>query len=245
MDKTQIKIVSIGQLPINFSRSKIKSWKSSIFEVVGEIETYELRCDSDSADWVFSDQLVRQQIPIVTDAEFTIALVSVPIELNWYARRLGKNQIVFTFHQVKDILSSSNIPLENVLYRILYAYTLSYQRSGKSIPNYEEVTGYTHDETRGCLFDMNGTKTDLVASCDRPIICSECEEKLRKERVSNEVILAAQREIKKIRVDLYYRILHFIKRHPVVALCISSVFALVLGITTSLIASFVFEKLKQ
>lgn len=119
---------------MEFSRSKIKSWESSIFELVGEIDSYEFRCDSDREDWVFSDDLVRSQMPAVQNADFIIALVSVPIELNWYARRLGNNQIVFTFHQVKDILSYSNIPIENVIYRILYAYTLLYRRSGNRIP---------------------------------------------------------------------------------------------------------------
>jgi hypothetical protein len=230
---------------MDFSRSKIKSWKSSIFEVVGEVDSYALRCDSDSKGWVFSDDRVRTQMPAAPDADFTIAIVSVPIEHNWYARRLGDNQTVFTFHQIKDILSYSNIPLENVIYRILYAYTLLYRRSGNRIPNYGEAPGYTHDETRGCLFDMNGIKTDLVASCDHPIICSECLEKLRKEKVSNEVIQAAEKEINGISIETYYRMLHFIKRHPVVSLVLSSLFAIFLGVIASVIASFTYEALKK
>ncbi|QKO22298.1 hypothetical protein [Rhodoferax sp. BAB1] len=244
MNRTRIKLLSIGHLPMDFSRAKIKSWQSSVFEVMGEIDSYALRCDSDSEDWVFSDDLVKTQIPVVPDVDFTIAIVSVPIQYNWYARRLGNNQIVFTFHQVKEILSYSNIPLENVIYRILYAYTLLYRRSGNCIPNYGEVPGYTHDETRGCLFDMNGIKTDLVASCDHPIICGECQEKLRQERVSDEVIEAVQKEIKAISLDTYYLLLNFVKKRPLLALFISSAFAVLLGVLASVIASFAYEAIK-
>ena len=40
------------------------------------------------------------------------------------SRRLGDNQIVFTFNQIKDYLAWENIPLENAILRVLYAYTL-------------------------------------------------------------------------------------------------------------------------
>jgi hypothetical protein len=231
MKKIKIKLVSIGHLPIEFQSKKILRWNSSIFEVVGDIDNYSLRCDSDRPDWVFSDQLIEQQLPSI------IALVNVPIENNWYARRLGNNRVVFTFHEIKDILEFNNIPLENVIYRILYAYTLLYKRSGDKIPNFGEVPGYTHDETRGCLFDMNGIKTDILASCHKPIICDECQERLRQEKVSNDLIIRTQKEIKKIQRDLYYRIFGFIKKHPAWALVLSSIFAIILGTVSSLIAS--------
>lgn len=244
MEKTRIKLITIGHLPMEFKTSKVKAWKSSTFEIIGEVDSYSLRCDSDCEDWVFSDALVKAQLPKSIEADFLVAIVNVPLEFNWYARRLGNNQIVFTFHQVKDILFHANIPLENVIYRILYAATLLYIRSGNHIPNYGEEPGYTHDETRGCLFDMNGIKTDLVASCDQPIICEECQERLRRERVANEVIKATQHEIKKIKVDTYYRMLHFVKRRPVLALILSSILALFLGTAASIIASYVYDWLK-
>src|SRR5208283_5115351 len=50
-------------------------------------------------------------------------IVNVPIQDNWYSRRLGNNQVVFTFHQINEFLEHFNIPIENVIYRLLYAYT--------------------------------------------------------------------------------------------------------------------------
>lgn len=218
---------------MNFQPKKVMRWRSSLFEIVGDFENYALRCDSDGLDWQFSDELVKTQLPAKFDADFMIAIVNVPIEDNWYSRRLGDNKIVFTFHQIKDILEHYNVPLENVIYRVLYAYTLLYKRAGDKIPGFGEAPGFTHDETRGCLFDMNGIKTDLVASCDRPIICDECEERLKREQVSNHLISSAKNEINKIRKELYYRAVDFVKKHPLWALALSSLFAVALGVVSS------------
>jgi hypothetical protein len=244
MDKTKIKVITIGQLPLHLNLRRIASWQSEIFQLAGDIENFALRCDSDSDGWVFSDALLKEQLLKKFDADFVIAIVNVPIEDNWYSRRLSDTQIVFTFNQIKDFLTWENIPLENAIFRVLYAYTLLYRRSGERIPIFGEVTSFTHDETRGCLFDMNGIKSELVESCDNPIVCSECEERLKNERISTQIIKTAQREIQKIRKPLYFRSLDFVKSHPIVALVTSSIFAIVLGVTGSLIASFVYDGIK-
>jgi hypothetical protein len=244
MSKVRIKLVTIGHMPLSFNAAKIKKWKSSTFEIVEDIDNYTLNCDSDGERWEFSDQLVKDQLPDQSNRDFMIAIVNVPIEDNWYARRLGDNQVVFTFHEIKEILGYSNIPIENVIYRILYAYTLLYRRAGNQIPELGETVGYTHDETRGCLFDMNGIKTDIIASCHKPIICDECQVKLSTERVSKSDIDLSKKEIKKIRKDLYFRILGGVKKHPVWALFLSSIFAVSLGVASSLIASFILALVK-
>jgi hypothetical protein len=155
---------------LGFDPKKIKNFSSSLFEVIGKIDNHELRCNSDGFGWEFSDDLVREQMPKLNGADFMIAIVNVPLEDNWYSRRLGNNQVVFTFYEIKEILQSANIPLENVIYRLLNAYTFAYKRNENKIPEFHEMTDFTHDETRGCIFDMNGIKSDLVASCHNPII---------------------------------------------------------------------------
>lgn len=245
MDKTEITVATVGHTPAELDKQKISSWKSEIFSVVGEIESYSLTKDSDGHDWEFTDSSLEDVLPVQFSGNFLIGIVSVPIQQNWYSRRLKNNRIVFTFHEIKKILDDSNIPLENVIYRLLYSYTLLYKRSGDKIPLINETgTSFTHDETRGCLFDMNGIKDDVVHSCHEPIICSECVEKLRQERVSNEVISKVQREIKNIKKPLFYRMMAFIKMHPIWSLIVSAIFAIVLGAIGSYIATLIFEATK-
>lgn len=245
MSKVKIKLVSIGHLPLGFDPKKIKNFVSSIFEVIGNIDNHELRCNSGGFGWEFSDYLVLNQMPKLNGADFMIAIVNVPLEDNWYSRRLGNNQVVFTFYEIKEILKGANIPLENVIYRLLNAYTFAYKRNKNKIPEFHEMTDFTHDETRGCIFDMNGIKSDLIESCHKPIICSECKEKLRRDRVSNGDIESAEKDIKKIRKDLYFRILEKVKRYPILALALSSLFAFLLGVAGSITGSYAFEYLRS
>jgi hypothetical protein len=245
VSKVRIKLVSIGHLPLEFQPKKIKKWESKIFEIVEEVDNYSLRCNSDGHNWEFSDSAVKGQLPQKFNADFMIAIVNVPIEDNWYSRRLGNNQVVFTFHQIKEILEHYNIPLENVIYRLLYAYTLVFKRAGNKIPDFKDTSGFTHDETRGCLFDMNGIKTDLAASCHNPQICDECQERLRQDKVSKSDIENAQSDIKRIKKDLYFRLIGHIKKHPIAALVISSLFALILGIAGSIVGSVIYEYIKN
>ncbi len=245
MSKVKIKLISIGHLPFEYNSKKILNFSSSLFEVEENIDNLALRCNSDSYDWAFSDDLVKKQMPELNGADYMIAIVNVPLEDNWYSRRLGNNQIVFTFHEIKEILQNANIPLENVIYRLLNAYTFAYKRSGNKIPDFSEMSSFTHDETRGCLFDMNGIKTDLIASCHKPIICGECKERLLRDRVSENEIKSAEKDIKNIKKDLYHSILSNVKRHPIFALVISSIFAVTLGIAGSIIGSYAFEYLQK
>jgi len=245
MDKARIKLVTIGHLPLHLNLSRVSTWRSEVFELAGDIENFALRCDSDSDGWVFSDALLKAQLPAHTGADFLIAIVNVPIEDNWYSRRLGDNQIVFTFSQIRDFLGWENIPLENAILRVLYAYTLLYRRSSNKIPGFGEVPNFTHDETRGCLFDMNGIKSDLIESCNKPVVCGECEERLRNERVSTQTIKTVQKEIRKIQKHLYFRAFDFVKAKPIAALAISSVFAISLGVAGSLIASYIYDSIKS
>ncbi|NHR07321.1 hypothetical protein HA052_19210 [Chromobacterium haemolyticum] len=230
MEKVKIKLVTIGHLPLHLNLRRVSAWSSEVFELVGGIDNFDLRCDSDGPDWEFSDDLLRKQLPALSGADFLLTIVNVPIENNWYCRRLGNNQVVFTFSQIREFLAWENIPLENAILRVLYAYTLLYLRSGNKMPGFSEAPSFTHDETRGCLFDMNGIKSDLVESCNKPVVCGECEERLRNERVSNQTINTVQKETKQIRKQLYYRVFDFVKAKPVITLAISSVFAEVSGI---------------
>lgn len=244
MSKVQIKLVTIGHLPLHLDLSRVSAWRSDLFNLTGKIENFALRCDSDIGGWTFSDDILLTQLPANNGEDFLIAVVNVPIQDNWYARRLGNNQIVLTFHQIKEFLSRENIPLENAILRVIYAYALLYRRAGNQIPDFGEPPNFTHDETRGCLFDMNGIKSDLVESCNTPIVCPSCEERLMEERVSTQTIKSVQSEIQKIRKHLYYRSLDFVKAKPLVALAISSAFAILLGVTGSVIASYIYDSIK-
>lgn len=245
MTKTKITVATVGHMPADFNRQKIQEWYSDVFEIVERIESYSLNCDSDGFDWAFTDDALEEVVPISFSGDFLIAIVNVPIEHNWYTRRLSANRVVFSFHEVKEILQVSNIPLENIIYRLLYAYTLVFKRSGNRIPQNAKYSDFTHDETRGCLFDMNGIKTDIIYSCNNPAICSYCVGQMKNNKVSDETIEQCQREIRRIKKTMFYRITDFIKQKPVWSLVISAATAIILGAFGSVLGSYIFEAIKN
>jgi hypothetical protein len=243
MKQVKFQIVTLGHLPITFNKNKIEKWRSKIFELTGSIENIELRSNSDGPNWEYSDTNLKSEIPKKNDGDVLFAIVNVPVEDNYYIRRLGNNTIVLTFHEIKEFLDYHNIPLENAVLRVLYAASIVYNRFNK-IPSTNENHSYTHDETRGCLFDMTGIKEEVIYSCHKPILCNNCQSEIRKDKVSNETIATAIKELRRIKKKLFYRITDIIKNHPIWAIVISSLFAIFLGTIGSLIASFLYEIIK-
>lgn len=244
MSKLRIRLITLGQMPAEFDKKVIKQIKSDVFELVGEIENYSLIRDSDGPSWEFSDDLLSNEITTDYTGDFLIALSNVPLEQNYYTRRLSDNRIIFTFHEIKEYFLFKNIPLENMIMRLLYGYSLIYRRSGNQIPEMIDLTNFTHDETRGCIFDMNGIKSDIVHSCVQPILCNDCIERLKRDRVSNDMIENVEKEIKGINKKLFYRISDFVKSNPVLAIVISSFAAIILGAIGSVIGSIIYSSLK-
>ncbi|PIR38733.1 MAG: hypothetical protein COV35_06110 [Alphaproteobacteria bacterium CG11_big_fil_rev_8_21_14_0_20_39_49] len=240
-NSTQVTIATIGQMPAEFDRKKIKSWKSKVFNILGDIESYSLNGDSDGGSWEYTDEIIRQTLPKQHRGDCLLVIVNVPLKGNYYARGLGDNTAVITFHEIKHLLLRENIPLENVIYRLIYAYTIIFKRWG-NIPSIgEETTRYTHDETRGCLFDMAGYKYDIIYSCHKPRICFECVERMKNDRISEEAISKIQNEVSRIKKPMFYRIAGFVKKHPLWSIVITSISAIVLGAIGSYLATIFYD----
>lgn len=243
MNKVKIKLIILGQLPVDLDKIKLTHWKSDIFELVGQIDNYTITNNADGPSWEFTDGNLKTQLPETFDGDFLIAMTHVPLENNYYARRFTNNRICMTFYEMADILNLSNIPIENLVYRLLYSYVLIYKRHGNRIPLEEEITTFTHDETRGCLFDMNGIKSDIIYSTNNPIICDSCVQRLTIERVPINTINKVKEEVMGIKKDMYYRLADIIKKYPILTIVLSTISALLIGIIGSLFATIIWEKL--
>jgi len=239
MEPVKIAVVTIGHLPPDFTRTRLRSWRSSLFEVVGRSESYSLSKDSDGPDWEYSDETLEALLPSNFEGDFLFAIANVPLTDNYYARRLGGMRVVVSLHEVAAIMRAANIPIENAILRLLYSAALVYRRFGNEVPRTGENDAFTHDETRGCLFDMNGFKADLAVSCHKPTICPECVVKLKGAQIPHETLDAVQAELKGIRKALFFRLADWVRSHPIVAIVISGVAAVVLGAIGSLLASFI------
>jgi len=234
--KIKVKIGKIGYLPFEPNWKLIKKWKSEVFEIIDEIEEYYFSENANTPSWGYSDSVLEKELPQNTDADFFIGITYVPIENNYYSRRLSSNRIVLSYFEIHNILMQNHIPIENFVLREIYGYILIYLRNGKKIPIQSESVGF-HDDDRGCIFDMNGNKENIVLSLDRPKICDECISKARKDRVSDTYIKQIKKEILQIRKERFYKIIAFIKAKPIISIIISALF----GILLNLIATWIYD----
>lgn len=243
-----IKLAILGHFPHMSDIEKIKSWKSVLFKIV-EVNKYNIVGDSDGLYWEFLDENVERQLPPRGNADVLIAVTNVPIEANYFARRFTDNRVCISYNGMTEILNYNNIPLENLLLRVLYSVSFVYRRYGNRVPLMTEKTNFSHDETRGCVFDMNGIKTDIIYSTYKPQLCASCIQALTNNRVAanrveNNLIDKVQKELLKINKGLYFQIADFIKQHPIYSIIISALTAIILGAVGSVIASFIYEKIK-
>lgn len=243
--KLKIKLIFLGHLPYSIDSNKIEKWKSDLFEIVKPIDRHIISTDSDGEDWSFTDENIEGLLPNRNSENILIAITNVPLEDNYYARRFNDDRICVTFNEITEILESGNIPLENFIFKVIYSASLVYKRYGNRIPEMFEMTNFTHDETRGCLFDMNGIKTDIIYSTNQPEICPSCILDLANSKVPKNLIDKIQKEIKGIQKELYYKITDFIKGYPIGAIFISSATAIILGFIGSILASYIWEKWLQ
>jgi hypothetical protein len=247
MSKVKIKIVFLGHLPHSVDQEKITNWKSELYEIVKPINTFNLTNNSDGDSWEFLDENIQQQLPPRDGSDVLLAVTNVPLENDWFVRRFSDNRVCMTYSTMTEILKFDNIPLENLLLRVLYSVAFVYRRYGNRIPPMEEFTNFTHDETRACIFDMNGIKTDVVYSLNKPQLCHSCVETLTSNhghKIEKDLVEKVQKELNKIEKTLYFRITDWVKRRPILAIVISSTVAIILGAIGSLLASAIWERLK-
>jgi hypothetical protein len=240
----KIKLAVLGQLPPGFDVRELLQWKSEVFELHPDVESFQLNEDAKGQEWEYTDAQLANQLKRPADCDIMVILVSVKLEHNWYARRLDDNRILFTFYELDQILRIYGLPLKNLALRVLYAMTLVYKRYGNRIPLATEQTNYAHDETRGCLFDMNASKIDVIHSLHQPKLCDFCVAQLKQAKVPFETLDAVSRELKKIRKPLVDRIVAFVREHTVISILLSLLSAIVLGVVTNLIASIIFESIR-
>lgn len=245
MSKVKIKIVNLGHFPFPIDQKKVRKWKSDLFEIISPITSVTIINNSDGYAWEFTDENLLQQLPSIEGADMLLAITNVPIQDNYYVRRVKENHVCMTYHTMSKILELDNIPLENLILRVLYTISFAFKRYGGKLPITREIK-LTHDETRGCIFDMNGTKMDVIYSLNKPQLCSSCEQSLldnNQFRIEKEVIEKVKKELKKIQKRRYFRLANFIKQKPILAIFLSALFAIIIGIISSIIASLIWEKL--
>jgi hypothetical protein len=238
MKKIKISLVLLGSLKYPLNIHYLEQWKSEILSIqrgslVGHLP------DAEGQNWDYPDSQLLALLTSDADCDFTVGVINSPLEDNYYIRRLSERVAVMSLHEMADIVRRSECSLEQYILRNIYEMAVLYAANGKLLPT--EYGKWAHDEVRGCLFDMNSTKADIVFSLHRPSLCPACRTRISSKQVPAVLLTALNDELPRIQKPLFFRMSDAIKRHPVIALLITAIF----GVALNLIASIIFEKAKH
>lgn len=235
MKQIKIALVSVGSLnyPVDFSA--LERWSSDLM-TIHHVASIGFIPDARGYNWEYPDSQLASIIKIEPDSDFTLAIINARLENNYYMRRLNENVGVLSLYEMADIIRTANFTLEDFILRNLYELVVLFvAHHGKKLS--KDVYSWAHDETRGCLFDMNANKTDIVFSMHKPVLCNSCRTRLLAKQVDSKVIPTLDVELPKIRRALFFRIQMWVKKHPIWSLVLAGGASVILN----LIASIIFE----
>lgn len=238
MRPIKISLVSLGNLKYPVNVAQLEAWQSAVLNIQHSASVGHLP-DSDGDGWEYTDEQLLKVLASDGGSDFTVGLIGLQLEDNYYMRRLTDKVAVLSLYEMADIVRYSEFTLEQYILRNLYELTVLYTANGKLIPT--DYATWAHDEVRGCIFDMNSSKSDIVFSLDRPKLCPACKTRVSSKQVPAEFVPAVERELLRIKKTLFVRMTEWVKRHPIFALLITATF----GILLNLIASIIFEKAKH
>jgi len=232
----KIKLVLLGKNFNDFNLEKIRDHKSGIFTIISveEIRENDIKTEEDGLQ--YSVDKLKKKIAEDVGFDIVFAVTRSMIEDNYYGHRLGKKSCIISYFDIKeDILKDGNT-IENFILRNLYAVSTLYVKSnGSLLPG---DWSYLHQDTRGCLFDYNVLKTDIIYSLHKPRLCNECVASMNASTIPHDYNTMLNRELSGIRRPLYYSVRRFFISHPIWSLTIASVFSLLINLLASLVYDF-------
>ena len=242
MEKIKIDIIQLGNSRYlqqwHFIDKLLRSKKSKIFEI---ISIKKVSLPNAEYDWTYYDSQLSNLMHCGSfNANISIGFIDYPLEDNYFLRKISDCAAVATFFDTYDLMSEANIDPNNFILLIIYICCTVFVQATHEIEYMEDLF---HDEARGCLFDMAGIKSDILLSTIHPQLCYECETRLRNCVIDKEYIPTLKRELKRIKKSRYYRIIAWIKDHPVLSIIITSVFTIILNLISSLIFQLLWNKI--
>lgn len=236
MPQLKIALVTLGNLKYPIDVQKLEKWKSKILKInhgasVGHLE------NAKGENWEYTDEQLQANIKADSTADFTLALIDAPIEDNYYLRRLSDNVAVLSLNGMLDITQFYGFSPDQYILRNLYELSVLFTANQKLTTGYQT---WAHDETRGCLFDMNANRTDIVFSLHRPRLCEACSGRVSAYQLPALFLSNLKSELNKIKKPLFVRMLDWVRMHPIAALALTAIS----GVILNLIASVIFEVIK-
>lgn len=235
MRQLKISLVSLGSLKCPVDTAYLAGWSSQLI-TINHAAVIDHLPNAEGSDWVYTDQQLSTLIQADVDADITLGLINARLENNYYMRPLGNKVAVLSLFEMAEIIRLSGFTIEDFILRNIYVATVLYAAN----VDINNAISWIHDDVRGCLFDMNANKPDIVFSMHKPKLCDGCRSKIQSIQINSGFLPNLDKELSRIKKALYFRMSTWVKAHPLCALAITASSAVILN----LIASVIFEKTK-
>lgn len=242
MGKVKVKIIIIGHADRIVDFQIIQKHNSQFFEC-SDIEHIPIvpNCQKDDGflDNVYSKSELTKLLENIQFDGICIAVMNYRFNDNFYMHRLDSNKLCISITGIEEILLRKSISIENFVLKNIYEAFIFYKIFNNLVN--DEVYNFVHHDTRGCIFDLNGDKNDIIYNTESPIICEECQSKINKKSMPKDFIKSVQNELNKIHKPWIKSVEIFIKRYPLVSVFTTFIFATVIN----LISNVVWEVIKK
>lgn len=235
MKKVRIKIVTLGNLKYPIDFKYLEHWESALFVIDHRDEVGHLP-NAVGPDWRYSDHQLSSLLMPANSADLTLGLINAPLDDNYYMRRVGPNVAVLSLFEMAEIMRHAHFRLEHFILRNVYEVITMLLESNRQFDRAAHTLA--HDEIRGCLYDMNANKPDIVFSMNRPSLCPKCRARILDKQVVSGLIPALDSELKRLQKELFFRVSDWVMQHPVWALIITLVSGLAVNILANIIYDF-------
>ena len=128
--------------------------------------------------------------------DYLVLLTSVPIEDNFYTKSLSPKIIVLTAFESEGILVKSGRSIEEGIAIGLCGELVSVEFQRVTGRGWEELF---HPDTRGCLFDYAGLKSQAVAKLKRCEICDASRGLLKETNINDQLLETVEGILRRIR----------------------------------------------
>lgn len=239
----KVSIVQLGFPKRQISFRKLERWKSRLFSIdtVNEISRMPQSYDSDYLQEL-TDESISVNIQHENNSDVTIAITEYRLEGNFYMRRVENNKVIISLFEVGDILQYYHIPLECFILKNIYEIVTLLHINNRLPPTREEIPDIIHEETRSCLFDMHGIKTDIVYFfTGKHSLCHQCVAYLENTQLPKNFLKELLRELRRIRKPAFYKIYDFVKCHPIWSIVI----VVISQLAVALLANYLFFLFKR
>lgn len=238
MENITIRLVSVNDALKEVNLRKLYKWKSDLFELAPQntITTTFFNAQYDCYNFeALSVDFLNSKLQNDAFGGLTVFVTYEPLEGNQFSALLENNRIVFSLYEIQDILRDAEIPLENHIISLLYTYSLMLIASKGEDLSMEMEAKFAHDSFRKCLFDFRNDKSYVKYTSVSPILCTQCVEHLKMMGVSDKVLASVDKELKKLKKDLFYRITDFLKNHPILSLLITTLASFLLNLLCNIL----------